>query len=161
MKIPLFVTSQFKRASAPALAGVMCAALLAGCATGPKLDYTDYAGEPVKSFYMANFDGWTVISKDQLVIWSGMNKAYLLTLTGYCPDLQHVNAIAVTSTGNTVDRFEKVIVGKDRCFINEIRPLDTKQMKEDRKLMREQMKKPQEPPPPEPAPPEPKTESKT
>jgi len=157
MKIPLFVTSQFKRASAPALAGVMCTALLAACATGPKLDYTDYAGEPVKSFYMANFDGWTVISKDQLVIWSGMNKAYLLTVTGYCPDLQHVNAIAVTSTGNTVDRFEKVIVGKDRCFINEIRPLDTKQMKEDRKLMREQMKKPS----PEPAPPEPKSESKT
>ena len=157
MKIPLFVTSQFKRASAPALAGVMCAALLAGCATGPKLDYTDYAGEPVKSFYMANFDGWSVVSKDQVVIWSGMNKAYLLTLTGYCPDLQHVNAIAVTSTGNTVDRFEKVIVGKDRCFINEIRPLDTKQMKEDRKLMREQMKKPS----PEPAPPEPKSESKT
>ena len=157
MKIPLFVTSQFKRASAPALAGVMCTALLAGCATGPKLDYTDYAGEPVKSFYMANFDGWSVVSKDQVVIWSGMNKAYLLTLTGYCPDLQHVNAIAVTSTGNTVDRFEKVIVGKDRCFINEIRPLDTKQMKEDRKLMREQMKKPS----PEPAPPEPKSESKT
>jgi len=157
MKIPLFVTSQFKRASAPALAGVMCAALLAGCATGPKLDYTDYAGEPVKSFYMANFDGWIVSSKDQLVIWSGMNKASLRTVTGYCPDLQHVNAIAVTSTGNTVDRFEKVIVGKDRCFINEIRPLDTKQMKEDRKLMREQMKKPS----PEPAPPEPKSESKT
>lgn len=161
MKISPFATSLFKRAAAPALAGVVCATLLAGCATGPKLDYTDYAGEPVKSFYMANFDGWTVISKDQVVIWSGMNKAYLLTLTGYCPDLQHVNAIAVTSTGNTVDRFEKVIVGKDRCFINEIRPLDTKQMKEDRKLMREQMKKPQEPPPPEPAPPEPKTESKT
>jgi hypothetical protein len=161
MKVSLSATSLITRASAPALVGVVCVALLAGCATGPKLDYTDYAGEPVKSFYMANFDGWTVISKDQVVIWSGMNKAYLLTLTGYCPDLQHVNAIAVTSTGNTVDRFEKVIVGKDRCFINEIRPLDTKQMKEDRKLMREQMKKPQEPPPPEPAPPEPKTETKT
>ena len=150
MKISPFATSLFKRAAAPALSGVVCA-LFVGCATGPKLDYTDYAGEPVKSFYMNNFDGWTVISKDQVVIWSGMNRAYLLTVTGYCPDLQHVNAIAVTSTGNTVDRFEKVIVGRDRCFINEIRPLDTKQMKEDRKLMREQMKKPQEPPPPEPA----------
>jgi hypothetical protein len=128
-----------------ALAGVVCAALLAGCATGPQLDYTDYAGEPVKSFYMNNFDGWTVVSKDQLVVYSGMNKAYLLKLTGYCPDLQFANAIAVTSTANTVDKFEKVIVGKDRCFINEIRPLDTKQMKEDRKLLREQMKKP--PPP--------------
>ena len=83
-------------------------ALAAGCATGPKLDYTDYAGEPVKSFYMGNFDGWTAVSKDQLVVWSGINKAYLLNVTGYCPDLQFANAIAVTSTGNTVDRFEKV-----------------------------------------------------
>jgi hypothetical protein len=145
-------TSLFTEKIAPVLAAVVGASLLAGCATGPKLDYTDYAGEPVKSFYMSSFDGWTVVSKDQVVIWSGMNKAYLLTLTGYCPDLQHANAIAVTSTGSTVDRFEKVIVGRDRCFINEIRPLDTKQMKEDRKLMREQMKKPPAPqPPPEPA----------
>jgi hypothetical protein len=125
------------------------AVLLAGCATGPKLDYSDYAGEPVKSFYMSTFDGWTVVSRDQLVIWSGLNKAYLLTVTGYCPDLQFANAIAVTSTGNTVDRFEKVIVGRDRCIINEIRPLDTKQIKEDRKLLREQMKVSPPPPPPE------------
>ena len=123
------------------------AALLAGCATGPKLDYTDYAGEPIKSFYMNNFDGWNVISKDQIVVWSGLNKAYLLTVTGYCPDLQFANAIGLTSTANTVDRFEKVIVGRDRCMINEIRPLDTKQMKEDRKLLREQMKKPEGAPP--------------
>ena len=132
---------------APALAAVVGTALLAGCATSPKLDYTDYAGEPVKSFYMANFDGWTVLSKDQLVVWTGLNKAYMITVTGYCPDLQFVNAIAVTSTGNTVDKFEKVIVGRDRCFINEIRPLDTKQMKADRKLLREQMKKPEGAPP--------------
>jgi len=128
--------------SAPVLAAVLGTALLAGCATGPKLDYTDYAGEPVKSFYMNTFDGWTVVSKDQLVVWTGLNKAYLLSITGYCPDLQFANAIAVTSTANTVDKFEKVIVGKDRCFINEIRPLDTKLMKEDRKLIREQAKKP-------------------
>ena len=128
--------------SAPAFAALLGTALLAGCATGPKLDYTDYAGEPVKSFYMNTFDGWTVVSKDQLVVWTGLNKAYLLSITGYCPDLQFANAIAVTSTANTVDKFEKVIVGKDRCFINEIRPLDTKLMKEDRKLIREQAKKP-------------------
>jgi len=150
--------SLVKRASASLAAA---AALLAGCATGPHLNYTEYAGEPVKSFYMPSFDGWNVISKDQLVVWTGMNKAYLLTVTGYCPDLQFAQAIAVTSTGSTVDRFEKVLVGRDRCFINEIRPLDTKQMKADRKLMREQMKKAQEPPPePEPAP-SPAAEAKT
>ena len=133
--------------SAPALAALLGTTLLAGCATSPKLDFTDYAGEPVKSFYMNNFDGWSAVSKDQLVVWTGLNKAYLLSITGYCPDLQFANAIAVTSTANTVDKFEKVIVGKDRCFIQEIRPLDTKQMKEDRKLLREQMKKPAEAPP--------------
>ena len=124
----------------------VAAALLTGCAStlaklnGPKLNYSEYAGEPVKSFYMANFDGWSAVSKDQLVVWSGMNKAYLLTVTGYCPDLQFANRIGVTSSANTVDRFEKVIVGRDRCLIKEIRPLDVKQMKEDRKLMREQQK---------------------
>ena len=141
------MNTSFVRAASASVAVV--AALFAGCATGPQLDYTDYAGEPVKSFYMSNFDGWNVVSKDQLVVWSGMNKAYLLKVTGYCPDLQYANAIAVTSTANTVDRFEKVIVGRDRCFINEIRPLDTKQMKEDRKLLREQMKKEKAPIPPD------------
>lgn len=126
---------------------LLAAASLCGCAStlaklnGPKLDYTEYAGEPVKSFYLGNYDGWSAVSKDQIVLWSGINKAYLLTITGYCPDLQFAQTIAVTSTGNTVDRFEKVIVGRDRCLIKEIRPIDTKQMKEDRKLLREQMEK--------------------
>lgn len=115
-------------------------AVLAGCATGPKLNYSEYAGEPVKSFYMANFDGWSAVSKDQLVVWAGMNKAYLLKIEGYCPDLQFAHAIAVTSTANTVDKFEKVIVGRDRCLIREIRPLDVKQLKEDRKIIRDEQK---------------------
>ncbi|HET9863111.1 MAG TPA: DUF6491 family protein [Steroidobacteraceae bacterium] len=129
------------------VATLLAAASLAGCAStlarinGPKLDYTEYAGEPVKSFYLQNFDGWTPVSKDQLVVWSGINKAYLIKVVGYCPDLQFAHAIGLTSTANTVDKFEKVIVGRDRCLINEIRPVDTKQMKEDRKLLREQMKK--------------------
>jgi hypothetical protein len=123
------------------VATAVLASLLAGCATGPKLNYAEYAGEPVKSFYLGNFDGWNAVSRDQLVVWASFNKAYLLKLTGYCPDLQFAHAIAITSTANTVDKFEKVIVGRDRCFINEIRPLDTKQIKEDRKLLREQMKK--------------------
>jgi hypothetical protein len=121
--------------------GLAVAALLAGCQTSPKLDYTDYAGEPIKSFYLSagGADGWHAVSKDQVVVWSGMNKAYLLQLTGYCPDLQFAQSIGLTSHGSTVDRFEKVIVGRDRCLIKEIRPIDTKQMKEDRKLMRKQM----------------------
>lgn len=122
------------------IAGIVALLPLAGCATGPKLNYAEYAGEPVKSFYLDSFDGWTAVSKDQLVVWSGMNKGYLLKVIGYCPDLQFANTIAVTSTARTVDKFEKVIVGRDRCLIEEIRPLDTKQIREDRKLLRQQQK---------------------
>ena len=123
------------------VSSLAAAALLAGCASQKsQLDYHEYTGEPVKSFYMSNFDGWAPVSKDEVVVWAGINKAYLLKITGYCPDLQFANAIAVTSTANTVDKFEKVIVGRDRCFIQEIRPVDVKQMKADRKLMREQQK---------------------
>ena len=97
--------------------------------------------EPVKFTPEAlEFCGWSAVSRDQVVVWAGMNKAYLLSIDGYCPDLQFANTIAVTSTANTVDKFEKVIVGRDRCLIREIRPLDVKQMKEDRKIMREERK---------------------
>ena len=126
---------------------IAAASLLAGCAStlkalnAPKLNYTEYAGEPVKSFYLNDdADGWSAVSKDQLVVWSGVNKAYLIKVKGYCPDLQFAQRIALTSTAHTVDKFEKVIVGHDTCFINEIRPIDTKQMKEDRKLLKEQQK---------------------
>ena len=109
MKIPTIETGR----KTGWLLAMAAAVLLAACASNRvKLDYTDYAGEPVKSFHMYDFNGWNAVSKDQLVVYAGMNKAYLLSLTGYCPDLQFANTIAVTSTANTVDRFEKVIVGR-------------------------------------------------
>jgi len=127
------------KASTAIVSSLAAAALLTGCAGMRKsqLDYHEYTGEPVKSFYMSNFDGWAPVSKDELIVWTGINKAYMLKVTGYCPDLQFAHAIAVTSTASTVDKFEKVIVGRDRCFIQEIRPVDVKQMKADRKIMRE------------------------
>jgi len=79
------------------------------------------------------------VSKDEIVVWSGLNKAYLIRFP-VLPGLQFANAIAVTSTASTVDKFEKVIVGRDRCFIQEIRPVDVKQMKADRKILRDQQK---------------------
>lgn len=127
------------------VATIISLTMLTGCVSTlkklnePKLDYREYAGEPVKSFDMRSYDGgWSAVSKDQLVVWSGINEAYLIKVAGYCPDLQFANAIGVTETAGRVDKFEKVIVGRDKCLIEEIRPVDTKQMKEDRKLMKEQ-----------------------
>ena len=47
--------------------------------------------------------------------------------------LNFANVIGVTSTTNTISKFDKVRVGNDVCPISEIRPIDVKQMKADRR----------------------------
>jgi len=118
------------------------AALSAACTTGklkdnnPDLNYQDYAGEPISSFWMPQLDGWTVIDDKLLMVRTEVNKYYLLKLSGFCPNLKFANAVGVTSSAGTVDRFEKVIVGEDKCMISEIRPIDMKRMNADRKALK-------------------------
>ncbi len=119
-----------------------CTAIaVAACASGGALrkkdgfqfEYADYAGPPIESFTTFGLDGWNAISRDKLVVWDGVNKAYLLTVWDSCRDLQFAEHIAVTQTSRTVSTFEKVRVGDDICPIKEIRPIDVHQMKADRK----------------------------
>ena len=105
---------------------------------GPRLDYNNYAGEPVSDIVvMRGIDSWTPVSRDQLIIWTGINEAYLLRVWDSCPDLMFANSIRVTQTGYTINKFEKVVAGRDRCPILEIRPLDVKQLKADRKAAKD------------------------
>ena len=105
---------------------------------GPRLDYNNYAGEPVSDIVvMRGIDSWTPVSRDQLVIWTGINEAYLLRVWDTCPDLTFANSIRVTQTGYTINKFEKVIAGRDSCPILEIRSLDVKQLKADRKAAKD------------------------
>jgi hypothetical protein len=122
----------------------VCAALLAGCAGGTarmrgedtSQKYVDYAGAPVDSFTTFNINGWTPVSRDQLVVWTGVNEAYLLKVWSTCQDLLFAERVAITSTTRTISKFEKVRVGRDQCPIEEIRPIDIKQMKADRAAAR-------------------------
>jgi len=114
--------------------------LISGCETIAKsranqLNYPDYAGAPIRSFWMPQLDGWTVVDDKLLVVRTNFNKEYLLKLAGYCPDLKFAFTIGVTSSTGTVDRFEKVVVGKDQCMISEIRPIDSARMKADQKKL--------------------------
>ncbi|MCB1625656.1 MAG: hypothetical protein KDI32_13770 [Pseudomonadales bacterium] len=95
--------------------------------------YMDYAGEPVKEFRSFRLDGWTPVARDKLVVWTGVNEAYLIKVWDSCRDLQFANHVGVTSTGNTVSTFEKVRVGRETCPISEIRPVDIRRMKADRR----------------------------
>jgi hypothetical protein len=120
---------------------VVAALLLSACAGIPKRTsdqedlerYRQYAGEPINSIsYLGRYDGWRPLGRDNLVIWTGINDAYLLTIAGPCNDLPFVNRIAIKNRGATLDRGDSVIVGRNqRCWITEIRPVDYRKMKED------------------------------
>jgi hypothetical protein len=127
------------------LFALLLAMTLAACSGGLRragaemeLKYTDYAGEPVERITtMRGVDSWTPVSRNQLVIWTGINEAWLITIWDNCPDLTFARGIRVTQTGSSISRFEKVMVGRDTCPIREIRPVDIKQMRSDRKAAKE------------------------
>ena len=56
----------------------------------------------------ADFRQLTVLSA--VAIWTRPNEAYLLTLNGYCPDLEFATAISLTHQFRTVyARFDRVV----------------------------------------------------
>jgi len=118
---------------------VMTALLTVGCAGGPRrvdgdrtIQYLDYAGEPVRGFTSFRLQSWQPLSRNRLILWTGVNEAYLVTVWDSCPDLQFAHSIRVTSTGSQITTFDHVKVGRDRCPIEQIRPIDVRQMKADR-----------------------------
>jgi hypothetical protein len=128
---------------------VLTALFAAGCAGGLRRDsdddaiaYLDYAGEPVSEFTSFRLQSWQPLSRNRLVLWAGINEAYLVTVWASCPDLQFAQAIHVTSTGSQITTFDHVNVGRDRCPISEIRPINVRQMKADRAADRASRKQP-------------------
>ena len=55
-----------------------------------------------------------------------------MTIWDGCQDLMFTQAIHVSSTGSQITNFDHVNVGRDRCQISQIRPIDVRQMKADR-----------------------------
>lgn len=122
-------------------------AVLTGCASGPpRIEgndtlqrYLRYAGDPVDRFNtMTGIDSWESVDSSHIVLRTGFNKAYLITLWSGCPDVDFANRIRVVSTmSNSVSRLDKVIVGREQCAIREIRPVDIRQMKVDQSTTRQ------------------------
>jgi hypothetical protein len=118
-----------------------CIALLSACYGIPRQErdheqlerYLKYAGTPVDQItYLGRYDGWQVLGPYQLVIWTNINDAYLITVSPPCENLQFANRIGLTSTGRTVSaRLDNVVVGRWKCQITEIRPVDYLRMKQD------------------------------
>ena len=103
--------------------------------------YLQYAGPPVNQItYLGHYDGWEAVGRYQLVLWTNINDAYLITVSPPCEDLQFANRIGITQTANTIDaRFDFVTVGRHwKCQILEIRPVDYLRMRRDMRTQREQ-----------------------
>ncbi|HEY5102080.1 MAG TPA: DUF6491 family protein [Steroidobacteraceae bacterium] len=126
-----------------ALLWLMIAGQLAACsAVSPDVKrrdmqarYLAYAGAPIDSFtYLGRYDNWTALNPSQLVIWTNITDAYLLTSQPPCTGLQFANRIGVSSTAGTVNRgLDSVLFAHQRCPITEIRPVDYKRMLADRR----------------------------
>ncbi|MGY0634316.1 DUF6491 family protein [Luteimonas sp. A478] len=131
-------------------AGLLSALLLAGCAStgmdsGEKLAmYRTSAGEPVRSFhFFGRLHSWTPLGDRALAVWTKPREAWLLELTGSCPDLAFAHSVSITSSLNTVHaRFDRVRpMGAGpmaiACQIGEIRPLDVSALRDAERDWRE------------------------
>ena len=104
--------------------------------------YHQYAGAPIPQFtYLGRYDGWTPIDRYELVVWTTINDAYLITVLPPCEDLLFTNHIGLTQTAHTVSqRFDFVKVHGMNCFIKSIQPIDYLKMKQDRRAQAEAAK---------------------
>jgi hypothetical protein len=131
---------------------LVTAALLASC-SGIPLRQSDaaeharfeaYAGKPVDHFtWLSNYEGWVPISRDQLVVWTDLNQAYLITVFPPCTDLMFAHRIALTPTADTIyAHFDSVHVEGWKCIINTIQPVDYLRMEHDERAQHEANKSP-------------------
>lgn len=130
---------------------LVAAALLTSCSGIPLEQrdaaelarYESYAGKPVDHFtWLSNYEGWQPISSDQLVVWTDINTAYLITVFHPCIDLMFAHRIALTPTADTIyAHFDSVHVEGWRCMINTIQPVDYLRMRHDERAQHEAGKK--------------------
>jgi hypothetical protein len=95
--------------------------------------YLRYAGPPVDHVtYLGHYDNWQPVSRNQVVLWTGINDAYLITVASPCENLQFAQRMGITQTANTISsKFDAVLVKGWRCQITEIRPIDYKRLRQD------------------------------
>jgi hypothetical protein len=117
------------------------ALIIAACSGIPRRErdqetldrYLRYAGPPVDRItYLGHYDNWQTVSPHQIVLFTNINDAYLITVSPPCENLQFAPRIGITQTASTISsRFDAVLVKGWRCQISEIRPIDYLRMRKD------------------------------
>jgi hypothetical protein len=111
---------------------MILAALLAACAGAgerserPGEVYLKHAGEPVDRVRYGSVRGWQPVGDDAVLLDFGSRGHYLFELSLNCRmDARSASTIALeTQMRSTVSRFDTIVVGRERCTIQDIRPVD-------------------------------------
>lgn len=119
----------------------LCLALAACASTSPRereeaalARYSAHAGEPVASFHLRLMREWVSLGGAHVAVYTGVNQAWLLELDQPCQGLDFAQAIQLTSTGSRVyGKFDTVRFDHQICRIREIRPVDVRAMKAERR----------------------------
>jgi hypothetical protein len=124
---------------------------LAACASSGRLSsverlalYRAHAGAPQGDMpFQGSLNGWNELGDSALAVWTRPGQAFLLELTGPCPDLPYAQAIGLTSrVGRVSARLDKVLVRgpgpgpQMPCYIGSIRPLDVKALRASEQQLR-------------------------
>lgn len=119
-------------------AALTTALTLASCSSVPLAQrqavrlqrYEAYAGKPIREFmWNTGYKSWSALSRDKLLVWTDLDRPYLVTVYHPCTDLMFARHIGITSTVDTVQaHFDFVTADGWRCMISTIRPIDYKRM---------------------------------
>ena len=124
----------------------VAAALLAACTSTPaarhdaaeRASFVAHAGKPVDRFmWLAGYRRWTPIGSDQVVVWTDLNQAYLVTVFHPCADLWFARAIGFTHSGEEVyAHLDSVKADGWTCEIKTIQPVDYRRMQQEQQAAR-------------------------
>ncbi|HEU0224771.1 MAG TPA: DUF6491 family protein [Steroidobacteraceae bacterium] len=129
----------------------LAALLIGGCAGTRQREgeisdrdrYWHYAKEEVPSFSsLGRISGWRPLGRNELVVWTRFDEAYILRVDPGCFELDTAIGIRLESrvSGMISSGFDWVRVGRDRCRILKIFPMDYRLMKQEERELRQQSK---------------------
>ncbi|MFY8061264.1 MAG: DUF6491 family protein [Arenimonas sp.] len=102
---------------------------------------TRFASEPKSSVPFARSYDFEPLGRHTLLLYESMNRAYLVEIEDFCPDLPTAMAIGVENKTSTLNaKFDALRIGGRSCQILQIRPVDVKAMKAAQKAEREAAK---------------------
>ena len=133
------------RTSIAALFLALAAATSATAATDHEKEqlarYERYAAQPQDEMPFWRLTRYESLGDEAVLVWTGVQDAWLIKVRPPCVELPWANAIALTSNAHRVSaKFDHVLAGRDRCMIATIQKVDYKAYRADEKA-REKAKK--------------------